>query len=109
MKKISLLTFILLCTFFSEMKSQDMHFSQIAESPVLLNPANTGFFSGYFRAIAQYRNQWISMGNPYSTMGISVDGNIFRNFKKSGCLGIGVTIFNDRAGAAKIGLTNINL
>src|SRR5207253_6770150 len=89
-------------------KSQDLHFAQVQESPLLINPANTGFYQGYFRAIAQYRNQWISMGNPYQTMGLSVDGALFKAKKNKAYLGLGLTIFNDVAGAAKIGGTQVN-
>ncbi len=107
MKKIHLLTFILLAVFGFQVKSQDLHFSQINETPVMINPANTGFFPGYFRAIANYRNQWASMGSPYKTMGLSIDGGIFKNRKKSAFLGLGLTVFNDKAGAANIANTNI--
>ena len=31
----------------STIAAQDIHFSQVMESPVLLSPANTGFFNGY--------------------------------------------------------------
>ncbi|MGZ3883677.1 MAG: PorP/SprF family type IX secretion system membrane protein [Bacteroidia bacterium] len=108
MKKINLRGLILLIVLSYQAKSQDLHFSQLSETPMLINPANTGFFGGYFRAAIQYRDQWASMGSPYKTMGLSVDGNVFRNRKKSACLGLGLTIFNDKAGAANISNTNIN-
>ncbi len=109
MKKTSLTVCILLLAICSTVKSQDLHFAQIQESPMLINPANTGFFQGYFRAIAQYRNQWISMGKPYQTMGLSVDGALFKSRKKAAYLGLGLTIFNDLAGAADLGSTQVNL
>src|SRR5438046_1205199 len=107
MKKISILPFILLLLNL-QVKSQDIHLAQIQEAPLVYNPANTGFFAGYSRVIAGYRNQWASMGKPYQTMGLSVDGGIFRNRYKNAFLGIGLNIFNDKAGAAAIQLTNIN-
>lgn len=89
--------------------AQDIHFSQTQESPLWLNPANAGFFNGYFRAIANYRNQWASMGNPYQTMAISVDAATLKTTRKKAYLGAGLFIFNDRAGSAKIGTTQFQL
>lgn len=85
--------------------SQDIHFSQIQEAPLWLNPANTGFMNGYFRAIANYRNQWASMGNAYQTMAISVDASVLKTKKGKAYLGLGLFVFNDRAGVAKMGTT----
>ncbi len=108
MKKLSILFFLLLSILNLDLRSQDIHLAQIQEAPLVYNPANTGFFSGYSRVIAGYRNQWASMGKPYQTMGLSVDGGIFRNRYKNAFLGIGLNIFNDKAGAAAIQLTNVN-
>ena len=108
MKKISILSFVLLSLFTTEVKSQDIHLAQIQEAPLVYNPANTGFFPGYYRVIAGYRNQWASMGKPYQTMGLSVDGGIFRNRYKNAFLGIGLNIFNDKAGAANLAQTLAN-
>lgn len=85
--------------------SQDIHFSQIQESPLWLNPANAGFMNGYFRAVANYRNQWASMGNAYQTMAISVDASTLKTKKGKAYLGLGLFVFNDRAGVAKMGTT----
>lgn len=41
MKKLPII--ILICVA-NVLKSQDIHFSQIQESPLWLNPANAGFF-----------------------------------------------------------------
>jgi type IX secretion system PorP/SprF family membrane protein len=90
-------------------KAQDIHFSQALETPLMLSPANTGFFNGYFRAIANYRNQWASMNKAYQTMGLSLDGGVFRSRKRPAFLGIGFTIFNDQAGAAKMRKLNAML
>ena len=108
MKKISIVLLILLSVFNLDVKSQDIHLAQIQEAPLVYNPANTGFFAGYYRIIAGYRNQWASMGKPYQTMGLSVDGGIFRNRYKNAFLGVGLNIFNDKAGSAAIQLTNVN-
>ena len=85
--------------------AQDVHFSQIQESPLWLNPANAGFMNGYFRAIANYRNQWMAMGNAFQTMAISVDASTLKTKKGKAYLGMGLFVFNDKAGAAKMGTT----
>jgi type IX secretion system PorP/SprF family membrane protein len=85
--------------------SQDIHFSQIQESPLWLNPANAGFMNGYVRAIANYRNQWAAMGNAYQTMAISVDASLLKTKKSKAYLGVGLFVFNDKAGVAKMGTT----
>lgn len=89
--------------------SQDIHFSQIQESPLWLNPANAGFMNGYVRAIANYRNQWAAMGNAYQTMAISVDASVLKTNKSKAYLGIGLFVFNDRAGVAKMGTTQAQM
>ena len=91
----------------SILSAQDVHFSQIQESPLWLNPANTGFFNGYLRAVANYRNQWASMGNPYQTMSLSVDGSALKTKKNKAYLGLGLFVFNDKAGVANIGTTQV--
>lgn len=93
----------------SSMTAQDIHFSQIQESPLWLNPANTGFSAGYFRAIANYRSQWAAMGNAYQTMALSLDGVAFKNAKKKAYVGFGLFVFNDKAGAAKMGVLDVQL
>jgi type IX secretion system PorP/SprF family membrane protein len=80
--------------------SQDIHFSQFNQSELLVNPAHTGFFNGYFRASAMYRNQWMAMGKAFQTIFISVDGGLLKSNRRSAFLGIGGTIFQDQAGAA---------
>ncbi|MES2567413.1 MAG: PorP/SprF family type IX secretion system membrane protein [Bacteroidota bacterium] len=89
--------------------SQDIHFSQIQDAPLWLNPANAGFMNGYFRASANYRNQWMSMGNAFQTMAISVDASTLKTKKNKAYLGLGLFVFNDRAGVAKLGTTQAQI
>lgn len=87
-------------------KAQDIHFSQISETPLLLNPANTAFFPGYFRAIVNYRNQWQSMGNAFQTFNLSVDAGLFKSKRRKAFLGLGMVLYQDVAGAAKMKRTH---
>lgn len=87
-------------------RSQDIHFSQVYETPLMMSPANTGFYNGYFRAIANYRNQWAAMSNAFQTMGISLDGGLFKSKKRPAFMGVGLTIFSDQAGVARLRKTS---
>lgn len=100
MKKIYFFFALLLSALAGNVKAQDVHFSQVLETPLFLSPANTGFFNGYFRAIANYRNQWSPMGKPYQTIAVSLDGGLFKSKKRKAFVGVGLTVFNDRAGYA---------
>src|SRR3954464_7395152 len=97
---------ILICTCFI-MPAQDIHFSQVNETPLFLSPANTGFFNGYIRATANYRNQWSSMNKAFQTQAIAIDGGLFRSKKRQAFMGLGLTIFRDQAGVAKVRTTNL--
>ncbi|NVO01254.1 MAG: PorP/SprF family type IX secretion system membrane protein [Bacteroidetes bacterium] len=89
--------------------AQDIHFSQFNESPLLQNPALVGSFNGDQRAIINYKDQWRSVTKPYKTAAVSFDAGILRDKFKSGYLGIGAFIYNDKAGDTKLSTTNINL
>ena len=89
--------------------SQDIHFSQIQESPLWLNPANAGLMNGYVRAIANYRNQWAASGKAFQTMAISADAAVLKTKKSKAYLGIGLFVFNDKAGVAKMGTTQAQM
>jgi len=110
MMKIKYFTGLVLLTFAAaQVKAQDVHFSQVNESQMFLSPANTGFFNGYVRATANYRSQWASMNKAFNTTAIAVDGGLFRSKKRPAFMGIGLSFFNDQAGAAKLRRTNILL
>lgn len=56
---------------FTEIRAQDIHFSQFYETPLLRNPALAGIFTGDYRIEAVYRNQWNSINIPYQTGALS--------------------------------------
>ena len=104
-KTIYILCFLILaCNAY--IKAQDTHFSNINEAPLFNSPANTGFFNGYFRAIINYRSQWAAMNKAFQTIAVSVDGGIFKSKRHKAFLGIGLTVFNDKAGSASLQKTN---
>jgi type IX secretion system PorP/SprF family membrane protein len=89
--------------------AQDWHFSQFNEAPVLINPANSGSYSGDFRANLNYKNQWSSIGNPYKTMAASFDLPALRNYNGYKMTGAGISFLKDQAGKSEYGFTQVNL
>jgi len=104
MKKIHL--FLAAAAFLPPLFSsaQDIHFSQLTQTPLLLNPAQAGLSHG-FMAIINYKDQWKSVSsNPFRTFNVSAD--MAYNKKKSGShLGIGLDVFSDKAGDGEMGTT----
>src|ERR1700746_1724524 len=70
----------------------DPHFSQFYAFPLYLNPAFTGVMDGDYRATAIYKNQWLSIGIPYSTVGMSLD------MTTNADLNLGLNILQQTAG-----------
>jgi type IX secretion system PorP/SprF family membrane protein len=91
------------------LEAQDLHFSQWFNEPLLTNPANTGFIpDADYRLGANYRNQWSSvMSQPYKTMSIWGDAQVFRGRIQSGWLGLGGAILHDVAGASSLSTTEV--
>lgn len=79
--------------------AQDPNFSQFFASPLTLNPAMTGKFDGTFRVAGNYRNQWPTINNAFTTYTASVDAGILKNrIPEYDQFGIGVLGFADDAG-----------
>jgi type IX secretion system PorP/SprF family membrane protein len=88
---------------------QDLNFSQWFNSPLLTNPANTGFIpDADYRLGANYRNQWSSvMSEPYQTMSVFGDAQVFRDRIQTGWLGLGGVLLRDVAGAGNLTSTEL--
>ncbi|MCU0323208.1 MAG: PorP/SprF family type IX secretion system membrane protein [Chitinophagaceae bacterium] len=86
------------------MNSQDLHFSQYFNAPLLVNPANTGFNPEYdFRIGGNYRNQWASVSNfPYKTMSVWGDAQLFTDRFEDSWVGIGGAFLQDVAGSGNL-------
>ena len=89
--------------------AQDLHFSQFMQSPLLTNPANTGFIpEGDFRIGINYRNQWASLSAfPYKTMSAFGDVQLLQNQNETGWLGAGGLILRDVAGTGVLTSTKV--
>jgi type IX secretion system PorP/SprF family membrane protein len=84
--------------------AQDIHFSQLTETPLLLNPAQTAL-SHNVMAVLNFKDQWKSVSNtPYRTFNFCADYAYSK--KSSGShLGIGLNVFSDKAGDGAMGTT----
>jgi len=89
--------------------AQDLHFSQFFNNPLLTNPANTGFIpDADYRLGASYRNQYSNiMAQPYVTMSVYGDAQVFRNKIETGWMGLGGVILRDQAGTGSLTSTQI--
>lgn len=97
----SLIAYCLLST----ANSQDLHFSQFNFSPLNENPANTGLFTGDYRFIGNYKNQWPTVPVRYNTASLSADMNLF-TLRNNDRVGGGILFFYDRAGDSRF--TDLN-
>lgn len=76
-------------------KAQDPHFSQYHASPLTLNPAMTGYTNSDYRLSFNFRNQYWSVGRPFTTGTFSYDVNLPQN--ESGNWAFGVLGLYDRS------------
>ncbi len=100
---------ITICILYSSLAiGQSMHFTQYYNAPMLLNPANTALLpSDDYRLGMNYRNQWAAVPVPYNTFSAFGDfkvGGNRENTNHNNWLGIGVALFNDKAGDGNLSL-----
>jgi type IX secretion system PorP/SprF family membrane protein len=67
--------------------SQDIHFSNFYNAPLILNPANTGNYIGNWRIISNYRQQGNSTTDEYKTTTLAFDMPVYY-YKQMGSIGI---------------------
>ena len=106
MKKLILFIAVLLVHGYSY--AQDPHFSQFFASPLTINPANTGNFSGTIRAALNSRTQLPEFNNPYATKTLSIDAPILKKYiKEDDKLSFGLLILSDQSGNKLLNDNNI--
>lgn len=95
--------------FASLLSAQDLHFSQFMQTPLLVNPAHTGFIpDGDYRMGVNYRNQWASVSAfPYKTMSVFGDAQLLQNSEQTGWLGLGGLLLRDVAGTSALTSTKV--
>lgn len=94
--------------FGKKLMAQDIHFSQFYMAPLAQNPALAGALYDT-EALLNYKNQWNSMGAPYSTMAVSYDMKLNRKKYQKGVLSAGINFFNDKAGDGSLSTTQANI
>jgi type IX secretion system PorP/SprF family membrane protein len=78
--------------------AQSYHFSQLYSTPLLNNPAFTGYTDGPVRIAANFRSQWLQGSSPYLTSTISADFSPLRDRLTEGSrLGLGAVFVNDQS------------
>ena len=87
-------------------KGQDIHFSQIFETPLLRNPALAGLFSGDIRVQTVYRSQWNSITNAYSTTSANMEYKLPVG-ESTDYVTIGGQVLYDKAGTVDLTSTHI--
>lgn len=109
MKQRKVIGLWMACMLSLSASAQDLHFSQFMNSPLVTNPANTGFIpDGDYRVGVNYRNQWSSvMTIPYKTMSVFGDFQTMNNEDNTGWLGIGGLILRDVAGSGSLTSTKV--
>lgn len=100
------LSLLLICFYCFSAKSQDIHFSQFFETPLLRNPSLAGLFNGDIRVQTVYRDQWNSLTNAYRTG--SVNGELKMPVGKGNdFITTGLQVMFDKAGT--IGWTSTHV
>ena len=90
---------LVLCAGLLKASAQDPNFSQFFASPLTLNPAFTGKFNGNLRVAGNYRNQWPTINNAFTTYTASLDAGIMKNrIPEADLFGVGIMMFSDKAG-----------
>ncbi|HQU59713.1 MAG TPA: PorP/SprF family type IX secretion system membrane protein, partial [Saprospiraceae bacterium] len=110
MKLIRPLLFFFLMAILGTLQAQDIHYSLFNMSPLTMNPGLTGSFYGTVRVGGIYRGQWynVSDATGFETPSFYADAPIVRGFRKNDWVGVGIAVFNDKAGSVKL-RTNASL
>lgn len=105
MKRL-LLLFTIILYLMNPARAQDPHFTQFFASPLTLNPAFTGLFSGDYRVSGNYREQWRSISTPFTTGTAAIDFGILKNaISYTDIWGVGLMAMYDRTGGGALSST----
>ncbi len=106
-----LISMYFLCACVGSAFAQDPHFSQFSSSPLTLNPAFTGKFFGTYRVAGNYRNQWPTINNAFTTATASMDFHIMQTkIAANDTWGLGFVGYNDNSanGAVKFSYASVS-
>jgi type IX secretion system PorP/SprF family membrane protein len=111
MKLLKPLLFLTFSLLIGSMTAQDLHYTLYNMSPLTLNPALSGAFSGTVRIGGLYRNQAFSVSNSrsYSTPSFYADAPVVRGFRKGDWVGAGISFVSDKSGELRLETTRATL
>lgn len=102
--KTALFLLLSVVAFSATVAAQDLHFSQIMQSPNLLNPGAVGVYDGWERVAIHQRNQWLGSNTQFISTGLNADATLFKNMNRPKAhLGVGIQFYNDIASVASFG------
>lgn len=90
---------IVFMLFLTEVKAQDIHFSQFYETSILRNPSLVGIFPKDYKISALYRSQWSSISKPFQTALVSAEARVGVNQDVGDFISFGVLGYYDKAGS----------
>lgn len=89
--KLFLLSVVLFCVLINYTHGQDLHYSYYHFTPLSVNPANSGAFSGSYRVSGIYTHKDFGLANQgYQNFSLSADAPIVRGIRKQDWIGIGL-------------------
>lgn len=94
--------------FAAGLRAQDIHFSQYAETPTIINPALAGVTYNT-RIIGNWKDQWSTVATRYRTFGLSYEQTIKFRKLKNNYFAFAVNYFRDEAGDARLISNNPNV
>lgn len=99
---------ILLIEFLASVQAQDVHFSQRLAANRERNAAFTNQFTGSWQAMSVYRQQWQSIGTPFTTGAILIAKQFDSKLSALNFF-TGFSYINDQSGDGKLNLNQFGL
>lgn len=111
-KNFTLKLIAILLIFFingNQSKGQDIHFSQIGNSPLNISPALTAVFSGDARFVGNFRSQWQSVPVNFLTFAGAYEMKFLHKKMPNSQFGGGLIFNYDQAGDGDLSLSELGL
>ena len=89
------------------LKAQDIHFSQLFETPLLRNPSLAGLFTGDVRVQSVHRRQWNSVTIPYETTSLNAEIKLPLSQGGNDFFTVGMQFMYDQAGSTSFKSTHV--
>lgn len=89
--------------------AQDIHFSQIGNSPLNISPALTAVFSGDVRFVGNFKSQWQSVPVSFMTFSGAYEMKFLRESMPNSQFGGGLIFNYDQAGSGELSLSQLGI